>query len=64
MVELLLEYGADPNVKDGSGSITLHHAARDGQNGIVQLLLKYWADSNAKDGSESTPLHIAVEDNN
>ncbi|KAK3172952.1 hypothetical protein OEA41_006278 [Lepraria neglecta] len=60
MVELLLEYGADPNAKDDSGWTSLHHAAQGGHDRIVQLLLEYWADPNAKNNSGSTPLHIAA----
>lgn len=61
MIELLLEYGADPNAKDSSGSTSLHTAAQDGHNKIIQLLLEYWADPNSKDDSGLTPLHIAVK---
>lgn len=60
MVELLLEYGADPDAKDDSGWTSLHHAAQGEHDGIVQLLLEYWANPNAKDNRRSTPLHIAA----
>jgi ankyrin repeat protein len=44
-VRLLLERGADPNVRDeGDWAFPLHFAAEKGQLGIVRLLLEHGAD--------------------
>ena len=45
-VELLLKYGAYPNVCDMEGSIPLVQAVKDNQYEICELLLKYGADPN------------------
>lgn len=62
VVEVLLDYGADPNAKENL--TPLHHATQSGQDLMVQLLLEYWADPNAKDKLDSTPLHIAARGKN
>ena len=61
-IELLMQYGADPNLSDGIRSETpLHIAATFGHPKIVQRLIKFGADhekrSAGKDGK--TPLAIA-----
>jgi ankyrin repeat protein len=60
-VELLLEYGADPNVRDTSQRTCLHVAAWFGFPKIVKLLLENGADVNAKDEWGATPLDQAEE---
>jgi len=53
---LLLEYGADPNVRDTSRRTALHIAAWFGFPQIVRLLLAKEADIGAKDEWGATPL--------
>ena len=49
IVELLIDNGADVNVKGGNlGGMPLHHAAFEGHKEIVELLLAKSADVNAK----------------
>ena len=65
-VQLHLEQGADPNVKDSSKFTPLHTAARRGDVEIAQLLLDNGANPNANKRRirpGRTPLHIALEHN-
>ncbi|ARF02824.1 SWPV1-265 [Shearwaterpox virus] len=49
IVKMLLDYGADINIKDGWGNCTaLHYAAYHGNIDMVNLLLSYKADTSAK----------------
>lgn len=62
MVRLLLEHGADPNLRNNEGKAPIHTVCNWGgaDPAKVQLLLEYGADVNAKtleDGT--TPLHYA-----
>ena len=60
IAELLIDNGADVNVKHGlSGSAPLHYAAYKGHKEIVELLIAEGADVNAKDEDGGTPLHYA-----
>ncbi|XXQ35542.1 BTB domain-containing protein [Plasmodiophora brassicae] len=65
IIEKLLEYGADPNSRDGDSEQTaLHFAAdHDLSDAICRLLIRYGADVNAvrrQDCNDSTTaLHIA-----
>ncbi|KAH0848561.1 hypothetical protein FOPE_02546 [Fonsecaea pedrosoi] len=61
VVELLLQWQADPNLAAESGKTPLHEAASCGHLALVQLLLEHRADPNARDSMwESTPLHDAA----
>ncbi|KIW86274.1 hypothetical protein Z517_01669 [Fonsecaea pedrosoi CBS 271.37] len=61
VVELLLQWQADPNLAAESGKTPLHEAASRGHLALVQLLLEHRADPNARDSIwESTPLHDAA----
>ena len=65
-VQLHLEQGANPNLKNSSKFTPLHIAAQRGHVGIAQVLLDNGADPNANKRrirSGRTPLHIAVEHN-
>ena len=59
-IEMLLELGANPNVRDVSGWTPLHMAVNVGSESIVQILLEAGADRNTKDNVGTTPLHAAL----
>ncbi len=40
LVRLLLEYGANPEIKDWSGQTALHHTARGGTSLLFVIFLK------------------------
>ena len=62
-VNVLLERGADPSVKDKNGSTPLHFAARRGNEEIVKVLLEHpKVCVNVIDGSGKTPLHLACSE--
>lgn len=64
MAKILLQAGADPNLRDRTGRTALHHAVKMRDAGsIVRLLGEAGADVNARAGdmSDSTPLISAVE---
>lgn len=51
VAQYLLENGADPNLKDASGTPPLHHAVMADSLKCVKLLLKHGADPNATDAN-------------
>ena len=57
--QLLLEHGADPNVRCGSGWESFYIALLKGHQGLVQLLLKHGADPNTRDDDGQTLLHVS-----
>jgi ankyrin repeat protein len=59
IVKVLLQSGADPNIKDGEGVTPLQQATCDGKTDVVHLLLQYKIDVDVKDGNEHTALHLA-----
>ena len=61
-VKLLLDRGADPNLRDETGASALYCAANWGKVNVVKLLLDRGADPNLKDGIEDTALHHAARD--
>ena len=59
--DLLLDNGANPNVRDNKQKTPLHYIADDSYPGVVNLFLnKEGVDINAIDGQGKTPLHYAV----
>jgi len=56
VAEILLEYGADPNIRLYG---PLYIALQNSHSGLVQLLLKHGADPNARDVDGQTLLHMA-----
>jgi ankyrin repeat protein/serine/threonine protein kinase len=63
IMRILLEYGANPNLKDVSGQTPLHLAIVDDKIEIVKLLLEYLVDYNLKDNLGNTPLTLAIKKN-
>jgi ankyrin repeat protein/serine/threonine protein kinase len=63
IMKILLEYGANPNLKDVSGQTPLHLAIVDDKIEIVKLLLEYLVDYNLKDNLGNTPLTLAIKKN-
>ncbi|XP_012589992.1 PREDICTED: ankyrin repeat domain-containing protein 65 [Condylura cristata] len=59
-MEVLLEHGADPGLRDRSGRTALHRAAAVGHLPAVQLLGARGADPDARDALGLTPLHHAA----
>lgn len=63
VAEALLRAGADPDVPDPCGGLTVtHDAARDGHEDTLQVLLRYGADVNLKDSAGNLPLHLAARE--
>ena len=64
-VKLLLQNGADPNLKDTMGWAALHHTAipskKTNHSYVAKLLLESGADINIKDNKKRTPLHRAAQ---
>lgn len=58
-VRLLLQHGADVNMRDAHGASALHRASIDGCKESVSLLLESGADVNAQDVEGRVPLHCA-----
>ncbi|KAI9075707.1 hypothetical protein K1719_042323 [Acacia pycnantha] len=61
MVELLLQFGADINVRDSHGKTPLHLCISRGKNPLAKLLLRRGARPSIKDGDGFTALERAME---
>ena len=61
IVKLLLDAGADKDVKDWYGSTPLHMATQNHHTDIVNLLLDAGVDKEVKNRDGWTPLHYAAE---
>uniref|UniRef100_A0A3Q0RLD7 Uncharacterized protein n=1 Tax=Amphilophus citrinellus TaxID=61819 RepID=A0A3Q0RLD7_AMPCI len=60
-IEILLNAGANPNVRDPSCGLTVtHDAAREGFLDSVSILIKGGADVNIADNKGNLPLHLAA----
>ena len=60
IVDLLLEYKADPNGCGPDGVTPLHAAAREGSTDAASLLLRCGANADARDAEGRTPLDYAT----
>jgi ankyrin repeat protein len=58
---LLLDAGAEPNMRDGQGRSPLYWAAAAGQAAVVELLLARGADIHLGARSGDTPLVVAAQ---
>lgn len=61
LMDVLLDVGADPNLRDTVRGFTpLHHAASAGLVMAARILLSRGADPNVGDHRDQTPLHVAA----
>jgi ankyrin repeat protein len=59
VIQTLLNYGADVNVRDHQQSTPLHMAVKMRQGETVQLLMRYGADAACKDAEGVTAMQLA-----
>jgi ankyrin repeat protein len=64
IARLLIEEGADPNLKTNSNFTALHYAAEKGSTELVELLINAGADVNALNEAQRSPLHLAADQGN
>ena len=62
VARLLLDHGADPNIRDHSHSTPLHEASSSGSLDLARLLLIYGANIDEKDREGRTPFQVASEE--
>jgi hypothetical protein len=61
IVRLLLEHGADVNVRQYERLTPLHRASMEGAMEVARVLLEHGANVHAEDGEERTPLQVVSE---
>jgi len=61
IVKLLLDVGADPNVREQAGYTALHAAAQNGDMDLIRALLFGGADLNLKSDDGKTAMDIAMD---
>ena len=61
IVKLLLEHGADPNIREQGGYTPLHAAAQNGDDEIIRVLLFGGADLTIASNNGKTALDLAIE---
>ncbi|KAH6696691.1 ankyrin repeat-containing domain protein, partial [Leptodontidium sp. MPI-SDFR-AT-0119] len=60
VVALLVQYGADVNVRDFAGRTALYFAAVGGYHEIVDILLSHMVDVNSQAKDRTSPLMAAI----
>ncbi|NWW16465.1 ANKR7 protein, partial [Falcunculus frontatus] len=60
---ILLEHGADHDLRGASGNTVLHFAVMGSNKSLVELLLEHGADIDAKNEFGYTPLILAIIEN-
>lgn len=60
-VLLMLEFGAEVDLRDGRNSTAVMHAAASGNIDILRILIDRGADVNARDNAGATPLMLAAQ---
>lgn len=63
IIEILLESGANTEIRSSDGLTALHHAATTGSEETTLLLLRHGANVDAEAAHVGTPLHLAAEKN-
>jgi len=61
IVKMLLEHGADPNIREQGGYTPLHAAAQNGDEEMIRLLLYNGSDLTIKSNDGKTALDLAIE---
>lgn len=61
IMKMLLELGADPNIREQGGYTPLHAAAQNGDEEMIRILLYGGADLTIKSNDDKTPLDLAME---
>lgn len=61
IVRMLLEHGADPNIREQGGYTPLHAAAQNGDDEMIRLLLYGGADLTIASNNGKTALDLALE---
>tara|TARA_Y100001970_G_scaffold36092_1_gene44621 strand:+ start:3997 stop:4641 length:645 start_codon:yes stop_codon:yes gene_type:complete len=64
IVKMMIQFGADKDMKDKDGDSALHYAAQFGHTDVVKLLLDAGAVKEVKNNDGATPLHYAIGENN
>lgn len=61
-VDMLLNQGVDPNVRDRAGRTALMYAALDGDLPMMELLIRGGVDVSAQDRAGYSALHFAAQE--
>ena len=61
IVKILLDYGADPNIREQGGHTPLHAAAQNGDEEIIRMLLYRGADFSLTNNDGKTALDLAMQ---
>ena len=61
IVRMLLDHGADPNLRQAGGFVPLHSAAQNGLVALIELLLEHGTEINLRAATGQTALGFALE---